>query len=117
MNEKILVVDDEPLILTTIERTLSKKGYHVRTTPDAETFLSELKREDADLLIMDVNIAGVSSESLVDRIRQISPASQMLFISGVTPKARVDHFLEKPFDIEVLRENVRSILGKENNNE
>lgn len=112
MNEKILVVDDEPLILNTIRRALVKKGYTVRTSHDAESFLRELEQEPADLLIMDVNLGRLSSETLVDRIREISPDSEMLFISGVSPEAQVDHFLEKPFDIEDLRLKVKQILDK-----
>ena len=110
MKEKILVVDDEPLILNTINRALSKKGYSVRTTHDAESFLEELKREPADLLIMDINLGQQSSETLVGRIRQLSPDAKMLFISGVIPESNIAHFLEKPFDIEDLREKVRYIL-------
>ena len=112
MKKKILVVDDEPLILRTIRRTLSKRGYKVRTVSDAESFIEELRREPADLLIMDINLGGLSSESLVDKIRQLSPLSKMLFISGLTPEAHVEHFLEKPFDIEELRDKVRQILGR-----
>ena len=110
MKEKILVVDDEPLILNTISRALSKRGYSVRTAPDAESFLDELKHEPADLLIMDINLGKQSSETLVGRIRQLSPQAKMLFISGVTPESSIAHFLEKPFDIEALREKVREIL-------
>ena len=110
MNEKILVVDDEPLILNTINRALAKKGYSVRTVPDAESFIEELRREPADLLIMDINLGQQRSETLVDMIRDISPESKLLFISGVTPESSQAHFLEKPFDIEDLRQKVRDIL-------
>jgi two-component system nitrogen regulation response regulator NtrX len=110
MEEKILVVDDEPLILNTINRTLIRKGYQVRTAPDAQTFLDELERETADLLIMDINLGELSSQTLVDSIREIAPKAKMLFISGGMPEANVEHFLEKPFDIDDLRLKVRNIL-------
>lgn len=110
MNEKILVVDDEPLILNTITRTLKRRGYRVRISHDAESFLKELEREIADLLIMDINLGKMSSQTLVDSIKEIAPDAKMLFISGVTPEVNVEHFLEKPFDIEDLRKKVRNIL-------
>jgi len=113
MKEKILVVDDEPLILNTINRTLIKKGYKVRTSPDAKSFIKELERETADLLIMDINLGQTSSRSLVNRIREIAPQAKLLFISGGAPEADVEHFLEKPFDIEELRLIVRKILDSE----
>lgn len=112
MKEKILVVDDEPLILNTINRALTKNNYRVRITEDAESFLAELNREPADLLIMDINLGGISSESLVENINDIAPGSSILFISGVMPEAEVEHFLEKPFDIDTLRQKVRQILGR-----
>lgn len=110
MKEKILVVDDEPLILKTINRTLIRKGYEVRTTHDAKSFLKELKRDKADLLIMDINLGELSSQTLVDKIRDLAPDARILFISGGTPEADVEHFLEKPFNIEDLRLKVRNIL-------
>jgi len=113
MKEKILVVDDEPLILNTINRTLIRKGYQVRTTPDAQSFLDELERETADLLIMDINLGELSSQTLVDRIKELAPNAKILFISGGTPEANVDYFLEKPFDIDDLRLKVRNILDSE----
>jgi len=113
MNEKILVVDDEPLILNTISRTLIRKGYEVRTAHDAKSFLDELERETAELLIMDINLGEMSSQTLVDQIKELAPDSKILFISGGTPEADVEHFLEKPFDINDLRLKVRSILDAE----
>lgn len=110
MAEKILVVDDEPLIQTTIRRALERRGYDVRTTGDAESFLAELERERADLLIMDVNLGGISSETLMDRVYALAPGVRVLFISGVMPKLEVDHFLEKPFLLDDLRRMVREIL-------
>lgn len=112
MEEKILVVDDEPLILNTIRRALEKKGYQIRTANNAASFLDELEREHADLLIMDINLHGINSETLVGKVRSISPLSKILFISGVLPSVESSYFLEKPFRIDDLREKVREILDR-----
>jgi DNA-binding response OmpR family regulator len=92
MKEKILVIDDEPLILTTIDRALSKKGYEVIITSDADSFFEALDNSKADLLIMDLHLGGV------------------LIISGGVPAYETGHFLEKPFKIDELRQKVREIL-------
>lgn len=110
MNESILVVDDEPLILLTIERALVKKGYDVRIASDAESFLRELEREGADLLIMDMTLGNVSSVEIMERVRALAPDAKVLFISGVRPEQELEHFLEKPFMIDELREKVRLVL-------
>jgi DNA-binding response OmpR family regulator len=111
---KILVVDDEPLILKTIERALGKKGYEVRVTPDARSFLDALREDSADLLIMDLNLGELDSRSLLGSIREISPGSRILTISGVLQDDMRGglHFLEKPFRIEELRDKVREILNE-----
>ena len=112
MKKKILVVDDEPLILKTIERALEKRGYAVHTVSDAESFMQALREVDPDLLIMDVNLGHRNSDSLVDEIQAARPGAKMLFISGGTPEMAPWNFLEKPFKIEELREKVRQILDE-----
>lgn len=108
--ERILVVDDEPLILRTVERALSKKGYDVRCAQSADEFLLLLNEEKADLLIMDVNLDNVNSETLLDRVSELSPQSKVLFMSGLLPDVGKAHFIEKPFKIDALRDLVRNIL-------
>jgi len=110
MNEKILVLDDEPLILNTIQRALGKKGYDVLITGDANEFMDILAQEKPHLLIMDVNLGSMRSTELIDEIRSISPLSRILIISGAMHEITHEHFLEKPFKIDELREKVRNIL-------
>jgi DNA-binding response OmpR family regulator len=111
MNEKILVIDDEPLILTTIERALTKKGYQVIITSDADSFFEALDTSKADLLIMDLHLGGgLTADAMMEEIRYISPESKVLIISGGVPEYETGHFLEKPFKIDELRQKVREIL-------
>jgi DNA-binding response OmpR family regulator len=112
MPKKILAVDDEPLIQKTIERALSKVGYEVRTAPDAENFLEALAVENADLLIIDLHLGGINTESLVKKARDISPDSKVLLMSGSIPSPNDPYFLEKPFRIEELRAKVREMVGE-----
>ncbi len=110
MAEKILVLDDEPLILNTIQRALGKKGYDVRITGDIVEFMNVLRSDKPDLLIMDVNLGSIQSTSLLHEIERISPSSRILIISGAMQDLENRHFLEKPFMIEELRNKVRAIL-------
>jgi DNA-binding response OmpR family regulator len=110
MNEKILVLDDEPLILNTIQRALRKKGYDVLITGDAHEFMETLEREKPNLLIMDVNLGTMQSTELIGEIRHILPGSKILIISGAMHEIEHEHFLEKPFKIDELRQKVRDIL-------
>lgn len=110
MKEKILVLDDEPLILKTIQRALLKTGYEVRIADKAEEFMRLLEEEPADLLLMDINLEGSRSDALVGRISQLVPKAKVIFMSGLIPVRDDIFFLEKPFTIEDLRSLIRDVL-------
>ena len=110
MNDKILVLDDEPLILKTIERALVKTGYSVRVAPEGEEFMRILEEDRPDLLLMDINIEGGSSEELCDRIGAMAPEIRVIFMSGLIPDREGIFFLEKPFTIDDLRTIIRDVL-------
>lgn len=111
MNEKILALDDEPLVLSTIERALSKVGYSVRTASNENGFFEALRAGSFPLLIMDAHLGGDTDvASLMAEARKISPGSKILLVSGSKPAMEGEHFLEKPFTLEELRKKVREIL-------
>ena len=110
MKEKILVLDDEPLILKTIQRALLKTGYDVRIACEAEEFMRLLDEEPADLLLMDINLEGGRSDALIGRISKIAPKARVIFMSGLIPVRDDIYFLEKPFTIEDLRTLIRDVL-------
>ncbi len=110
MDEKILVLDDEPLILKTIERALAKSGYAVRVAREADEFMRLLKEDPADLLLLDINLEGGRSDDLAGSIREVAPKAKVIFMSGLIPLRDDIFFLEKPFTIEDLRKLIRDVL-------
>lgn len=113
MGEKILVIDDEPLILKTIERALGKVGFEVKTTVDVQGFRQMLSTEGADLVIMDMHMRGVNADALMAEVKVASPETKILVISGSFPGPREGYFLQKPFMIDELRRMVRNILASD----
>lgn len=111
MNEMILVIDDEPLILTTIERALLKVGYDVKTTSTLNDFMFSLKKNTFDLLIMDLHIGGIKPDELLKEVRMLAPQSKILIVSGSAYPFE-KNFIQKPFKIDELRERVRDLLDK-----
>lgn len=115
MKRKILVVDDEPLILKTIERALIKVGYDVQCTQDMDSFmliLGEMSRPP-DLMILDMNLGKINTEHMIEQVRELAPDSRILFISGSFPEIFEDRdFLEKPFRIDELRLKIKEMLGE-----
>jgi DNA-binding NtrC family response regulator len=110
MNEKILVLDDEPLILKTVQRALAKTGYAVQIASNAEEFMAILIEAPSDLLLMDINLEGGRSDALTGRINEIAPDAKIIYMSGLIPAREDIFFLEKPFIIEDLRMLVRGVL-------
>ncbi|MBA4371541.1 MAG: hypothetical protein C0402_01625 [Thermodesulfovibrio sp.] len=114
MLSKILVIDDESLILTAVERALVKVGYRVFSALNMEELGTALAEAPFDLLITDIHLAGESVEHVIQRVREGSPAVRILLMSGGSHKDQQYHFLEKPFSISGLRQTVKDILdGRE----
>ena len=112
MSSKILVIDDEVLILTTVEKALAKIGYHVTSARNMQELDGALKNAPFDLVITDLHMEDSSVENILSRVRQTSPSIKVLFMSGASYKVRNDNFIEKPFTLAELREKVRSFLNE-----
>ena len=111
MLEKIIVLDDEPLIVSTIDKALGKVGYEVISTSGPGEFLSALAG-GADLAIVDLHLGGVDTEALLKEAEALVPGLKIMVISG-SPNTVMDKpFLEKPFLLENLRGMVRRLLDE-----
>ncbi len=111
MNKKILVVDDEPLVLEAIDRALSKAGYEVKTVRDGNSCLEALSLQSFGLIIMDLHIPGSSTMELAEHAKAKCPEAKFLFISGGHAPSDAVHYIQKPFRINDMRQLVGSILG------
>lgn len=112
MNESILAVDDEPLILKTIEKALTKTGYNVKGVSSVEDFMDAIRKETFDLLVIDLHLGGMSPDAFLKKVRELALHSKILVISGSVAGLSGRYFLQKPFRIEELRQRVREILDE-----
>lgn len=110
MSEKILVIDDEPLILTAVERALSRTGYSLTTAKNMQEFDKALDNAPYDLLISDIYMEEATVDEIIKKVTETSPAVRVILMSGAGNKANYHNFIEKPFKIAELREKVRDIL-------
>ncbi len=112
MAEKILIVEDEILILKSIERTLQKVGYKIFKAADKDELKAVLKNAPFDLLILDLHIKDLSTDEIIKKVKNSSPGLKVLQISGSLNEGESQYFLQKPFRIEELRKRVREILDE-----
>jgi CheY-like chemotaxis protein len=119
--EMILIVEDEPGILSVAKTVLEGYKYQVLSaqSPSEALAVCEKYRDKIDLLITDVVMPGMNGKELKERIEVMSPAIKVLFMSGY-PADIVAHrgvleegveFLQKPFTPVMLAKKVREVLN------
>jgi len=110
MKGKILIVDDEPNITASFSSLLTDEGFKTSTALSAEKAMEQLARSDYDILLLDLNLPGLSGIDLLDKLHTDELAPIVLVISGQTDipmaleaiqKGATD-YLEKPVEPEKL---------------
>ena len=114
-SKTVLVVDDEALLLTMTETILTEFGYKVLTASGGDKALAILARDDVkvDLVVTDLVMPGMSGRELVERIRQLAPATRILCMSGYAMPAdkRTNMpYLRKPFTSTEFLAKVKQVI-------
>ncbi|MGN6106331.1 MAG: sigma-54-dependent transcriptional regulator, partial [Kofleriaceae bacterium] len=115
----ILVIDDEPNILTTVRRSLEIEGYHVVVAGSAQAGLAKISDADIDLVLLDVMMPGESGLEVLPKIRVASPETIVVMMSGNATietavhatKAGAHDFIEKPLSGDKLLLTVQNALS------
>ena len=119
--ETILVVDDEPTVLSFCERILQMGGYRVLRAGGAEAALrvSSNAAHPIDLALLDVMMPGLNGIELAGRLRAVQPELPIVLMSGFGPQeiGRVvgEHkyrIIWKPFQRDSLLRMIENALGQ-----
>ncbi|MGK9236713.1 response regulator [Inquilinus limosus] len=103
----VVVVDDDPRLLESLEDLLESAGYQVRCHPSAESLLAS-GLSGVDVLITDIGIPGIDGFELRDRVRKARPDLPVFLITGrheIADQGRArgsSGFFRKPFDLRAL---------------
>jgi CheY-like chemotaxis protein len=121
-HETILLVEDEHMILRVAREALTALGYRVFTAADGVQALDMVGRmtDPVHLLITDVVMPRMGGRELATELTALRPGIRVLFSSGYTENAIVDHgvldeginFLQKPYTPMTLARRVREVLDK-----
>lgn len=82
---RILVVDDDPQVLSLFGRILEKGGYSVRLVSSGNRFLEALGEEPFDLVVMDLSMPQPDGFELLKRLKTEMPGLKVLAVSGYLP--------------------------------
>jgi two-component system, OmpR family, alkaline phosphatase synthesis response regulator PhoP len=119
----ILVVDDDPVIVTMLSTRLTKRGYQVVTAADGHIALEVAKKQKFDIVLLDVMMPGKSGWEVARALKQ-DPATQdvkIVMVSAIGEKTNeitapiygADAHVDKPFEFEHLEHVIaRLLLGE-----
>ena len=127
--EKILVVDDEPVIGISFEREFSEKGYNVDSVRSGQEALLAVKNKKYDIVFIDKIMPGMDGIETCREIMKISPDSIAIFMTGSFDKDNIikeqqfvaaggrTYYLYKPFaEGEVHGIILKALSEKKNGN-
>lgn len=117
-DERVLVADDEPAVLSILARLLKSSGYLVTEVTNGAEAVEVAMRENFDLHLFDAIMPQLSGREACEKIRAHKPEARFLFISGYGGDALPEAFLKeheieilaKPFDPDALLRAVRATL-------
>jgi DNA-binding response OmpR family regulator len=123
MTKTVLIADDEPNIVISLEYLLQREGYHVLVARDGQEALDAVDLMRPDLVLLDVMLPKVSGFEVCQKLRA-NPALNRMRILMLTAKGRdvemskgmalgADAYITKPFSTQDLLAQIRAQLGAE----
>ncbi|MCQ0109971.1 Response regulator receiver domain-containing protein [Zhouia amylolytica] len=115
MKKKILVIEDNPMVVRTIEFKLTKDGYDVTVAKDGREALSLIKSTQFDLILTDLMLPFISGKELIEYAKENHPNTPIIVLSTSTQEdiitnafdMGVDDFITKPFSPQELSLRVK----------
>jgi len=123
MGKKILVIDDEKLVVESLKKLLKREGYDANIAKNGTEAMARIKESDFDLIVSDVRMPDINGIEIVKKIREYlkqngkQPVPEIL-ITGYASKENLDEaeklnvadYIYKPFNIkdflDVIKRNV-----------
>jgi len=126
MIKKILLIDDEKLIVMTLKRLLTREGYEVITALSGQGALRRMEEDGFDLIISDIKMPEMDGIETVKKIREFltQHGKDQIPEIFITAYAKEDMYqealslnaagyIEKPFDVQTLIQTVRQTIERE----
>ncbi|HHT15075.1 MAG TPA: response regulator transcription factor [Clostridiales bacterium] len=119
MATKILLVDDEPIIIKGLKYTLEQDGYETIVAYDGEEALEAFKRHQVDLILLDVMLPKIDGITVCQRIREQSNVPIIMLTAKGEDMDKIlgleygaDDYMTKPFNILEVKTRIKTILRR-----
>ena len=119
MKEKILIIEDDPLIRNELKTLLQSNSYKTVAPEDFSDVIDQIKAEQPHLIILDIKLPGTSGFSLCTEIRTFSEVPIIFVTSCNTDMDELnsimlggDAFITKPYNTAILLAKIASLLKK-----
>lgn len=118
--KKILAIDDQQLILLSLEKHLTDLGYTIKCASDGQTGLELFESFKPDIIIVDINMDGMSGLEVIKDIRQEKKSDvKILVMSGNTDEDTIidgfdlgiDDYMKKPLSLNEISARIARIFG------
>ena len=120
--ERILIVDDEKNIVSSLTGILSDEGYEISTTGDGVEALEIIQKDPPDLVLLDIWLPGMDGIEVLKTLKTYNSGVEVLIMSGhgtidtavKATKLGAQDFIEKPFSLDRITESIQNVLQERN---
>jgi two-component system cell cycle sensor histidine kinase/response regulator CckA len=116
---KILVVDDNNVLLIVVSKMLSLLGYDVSSADSGANGLNVFRKSNFDLVLSDYDMPGMDGVAFACSVKKSSPSTRVVIMTGAAKETvfsrnspAVDEVISKPFTLAEIGETIRSVSGK-----
>jgi len=116
--KKILVIDDEPIVRISCERSLANMGYEIKSASSGKEGIELLEKEPFNLVLLDLKMPDMDGIEVLKKIREKWQETKVIMITGYstvetavkTLKLGAFSYIEKPFTPDTLLEAVKEVF-------
>ena len=120
MSAKILVLEDNELLLETLDEFLSDSGYSVRLAKNGKDAIDLTYHEDFDLFLLDVKVPDINGFEFLKQMRDTGSKTPAIFLTSLRDKESLaqgfelggDDYIKKPFDLDELLFRIKAVLSR-----
>jgi len=117
---KLLIVEDEPNVVSVLKRGLSQEGFELSVAPDGFIALEMVTAHSFALIILDIMLPGINGLDLCKQIKKNHPQTPIIMLTALSSTENIvtgldngaDDYLVKPFKIAELSARIRTLLRR-----